>query len=115
MGKKPRTRFYAVLFSVFLIVVLLASSVPAFASSPTADDNSGRSSTQIMLQYATFDPLAGEPNGPQSLSISPSSGSDLFIVQFNGPIEEGWQAQLEATGIKILEYIPQNALLVRPE
>ena len=39
-------------------------------------------------------------------------GKGLHLIQFAGPVKPEWRAELEATGVKIVSYIPQNAYLV---
>src|SRR6185295_16918344 len=41
-----------------------------------------------------------------------ASGRQLHLVQFSGPVKPEWHAALEATGVRIVEYIPHNAYLV---
>src|SRR5262249_15371097 len=45
-------------------------------------------------------------------SVLPSSGKQLHLVQFAGPIKPEWRDALEATGVHIVTYIPHNAYLV---
>jgi len=45
--------------------------------------------------------------------IAPKAG--LFIVQFAGPVRDEWLAALDATGVKIISYIPNNAYIVRAD
>ena len=40
------------------------------------------------------------------------SESSLHLVQFAGPIKPNWIEELEATGVEIINYIPNNAYLV---
>jgi hypothetical protein len=40
-------------------------------------------------------------------------GQRLHLVQFLGPIKPEWLATLEATGVRVVHYVPQNAYLVR--
>ncbi len=39
-------------------------------------------------------------------------GRKFHLVHFVGPIKPEWLAELEATGVKIVHYVPQNAYLV---
>lgn len=41
----------------------------------------------------------------------PASG--LFLVQFNGAVERGWQAQLNSLGVDLLNYVPDDAFIAR--
>jgi serine protease AprX len=36
-----------------------------------------------------------------------------YIVQFKGTVQDGWTAQLVATGAQVLEYLPDFAFKVR--
>ncbi len=47
------------------------------------------------------------------LNLTPFVGKRLHLVQFVGPIKPEWHAELEATGVNIVHYVPQNAYLVR--
>ncbi|MFM2082520.1 MAG: hypothetical protein RL380_1211 [Verrucomicrobiota bacterium] len=40
------------------------------------------------------------------------SGSRLHLVQFAGPIKPEWRGELEATGARVVDYIPNNAYLI---
>ena len=39
----------------------------------------------------------------------------LYVVQFVGPIQDGWLRQLQATGADIIGYVPNNAYVVRTD
>jgi len=39
-------------------------------------------------------------------------GNGLYLVQFIGPIKPDWVRGLEATGVRVVGYVPQNAYLV---
>ncbi len=41
-----------------------------------------------------------------------ASGRYLHLVQFDGPIQPEWVAQLEQSGCQIVDYVPENAYLV---
>ncbi|MGH9799363.1 MAG: S8 family serine peptidase, partial [Blastocatellia bacterium] len=57
--------------------------------------------------------LRGKASG---LNESSSDGeASLHLIQFAGPIKPDWYADLEATGVKIVNYIPSNAYLVYGE
>ena len=40
------------------------------------------------------------------------SGKDMRLIQFAGPIRPEWYQALQATGVRIVTYIPNNAYLV---
>ena len=53
----------------------------------------------VRLQYATFDPLAGEPALASELRQEEASArAGLYLVQFVGPIQEGWKQTLAGQG-----------------
>ncbi len=59
-----------------------------------------------------FDPVAqGEPSLPAGLRAS-ESAVGLRLVQLAGPTKAAWLSQLEATGVRVLQYYPGNAFLV---
>ncbi|HWD19585.1 MAG TPA: S8 family serine peptidase [Verrucomicrobiae bacterium] len=43
------------------------------------------------------------------------AGRHLHLVQFSGPVKPEWRRQLEAMGVRIVHYIPQNGYLVYGE
>ncbi len=79
----------------------------------------------IMLNGYVIDtsnpqPLSKEPPADLKLSrmaqartagYNPASG--LYIVQFIGPIQDGWLRTLESTGADVITYISNNAYVVR--
>jgi hypothetical protein len=70
----------------------------------------------IRLRGATFAPRRGEaPNLPAGLMVANYAQNQrgYFIVQFQGPIDASWKADVAATGAEILDYIPDFAFKVR--
>lgn len=68
----------------------------------------------IRLQYATFDPLAGEPDIPSAQRATTlTAGPATFLVQFTGPVQEDWKAKVEATGARLYGYLPDYAFISR--
>jgi len=58
-----------------------------------------------------FDPLvSGEPAVPAGLRAT-SASPGFYMIQFVGPTKDSWWAQLEAAGISVLQYYPQNTYL----
>jgi serine protease AprX len=68
----------------------------------------------LKLKYATFDPLQGEPVMPAELQVSSyaDGGEGAYIVQFRGPVEEGWKDAVRALGGRVMDYLPDYAFLV---
>jgi hypothetical protein len=44
-----------------------------------------------------------------------ASGSRLRLIQFAGPVKKEWLAQLQATGVEIIAYVPSNGYLIRED
>ena len=44
--------------------------------------------------------------------VAPATGSQLHLVQFDGPIQPEWVSQLEEDGYRMVDFIPDNAYLV---
>src|SRR4030095_14928335 len=45
-------------------------------------------------------------NGPRG-----NGGNRLFIVQFEGSLQPDWQSQLQARGVELLNYVPDDAVV----
>ena len=77
----------------------------------------GRSSVErhpLYLQAGTFDPVVdGEPAQFSTRSTTAPDVTPYYIVQFTGPVEQAWVAQLERLGASVLGYLPENAHVVR--
>ncbi len=67
---------------------------------------------EIKLKSAVFDPVENGSTMASLNTISSSSGTGYYIVQFPGPIENEWLETLQSSGIEIIEYIPDYAYLV---
>ena len=105
---------YWPLVAVLLLVLLtigLSSAAPAsFAGTGTSDS----SSVLIRLQYATFDPLRGEPAIPANLRVSTDGAKATrhYLVQFSGAVQQQWKDSVVASGGIIHDYIPDNAFII---
>jgi hypothetical protein len=66
---------------------------------------------KIVLVYAAFDPLAGEP------AISPElrapAGSRMALLQLTGPPRQEWIDELRAAGVVFYDYVPNHTYIVR--
>jgi hypothetical protein len=71
-------------------------------------------STPLRLQWATFDPLQlDEKLLTGALGLTDPEKAPYQIVQFRGPIEEAWKADLSSAGLEPLIYLPDYAFVVR--
>lgn len=68
----------------------------------------------IGLGAYRFDPAGGPPALPARFRDD-SSGSEprYYLVQFRGPMRDEWVASLRGTGVQPIQYVPDNAVLVR--
>lgn len=71
----------------------------------------------ILLNAGAMDTTKPEMQRQRRKSASLDAQFDdgeasLHLVQFAGPIKPDWYTSLEATGVKIVNYIPNNAYLV---
>jgi hypothetical protein len=67
---------------------------------------------QVQVTRFRFDPLAeGEPNLPAGM-VAEGNGAGFRLVQLVGPTQDAWLAELEAAGLRVLQYYPHHAFLV---
>ena len=93
MTKKARN--YLTFVSVLLILSTLLT--PPFLPIQAATLPS-----LIRLQYATFNPLAGEPDVPaeQRLDVQTDHPA-TYLLQFAGPVCDDWKARVETAGVRL--------------
>ncbi|WP_224247027.1 S8 family serine peptidase [Hyalangium gracile] len=66
----------------------------------------------ILLNAGTIDTASAHGKSLRAMKPQRFAGRRLHLVQFAGPIKPEWVQQLEATGVKLVTYIPNNAYLV---
>ena len=91
------------LVSLLCLVVAGALGWPASAAP--------RSETRILLNAGVIDTATPEAQARRTAAL-PAAGKAMRLVQYPGPIQPGWYADLAGTGVKIVTYIPENAYLV---
>ncbi|MCL4196966.1 MAG: S8 family serine peptidase [Phycisphaerales bacterium] len=64
----------------------------------------------VRMKYASFDPLAGEPEVPASLRAG--SGNRLFLVQFHTILIDAYRAPLAEAGADLLKFVADQAFIV---
>ena len=71
--------------------------------------------TKIKLAAAEFDVSAGPQSLPRELSIDSYDDrvNGHYIVQFDGPVNQMWKAQLHQLGAEVGSYVPYNAFVVK--
>ena len=70
--------------------------------------------TGIAFEAGAFDPLNQRFAAPavHGFQLVKPTDFSIELVQFMGPIADAWEKQLSATGVKVLQYIPNNAYAV---
>ncbi len=66
----------------------------------------------IELNARRLDPRTSETRALRQ-SVGHFSGRRLHLVQFIGPVKSEWRSRLEQTGVRVIQFIPQNAYLVQ--
>jgi len=96
---------------VILVLALLAASLPGIATS-FAQGGDEPLPIPIRLRVRTFTP-ADAPQAVTPEDLAALVDNNYFIVQFRGPIDPAWKAQVEALGVEFLDYLPDFAFKVR--
>jgi subtilisin family serine protease len=67
----------------------------------------------IRLRNETISTAAGNTTAPVNNARVPEAASGLFLIQFQGPLEQRWRAQLAEAGVDLLHYVPDDAFVAR--
>ena len=92
-----------------------AAGVPGRAQVPTASSEGGQpEAAQVGPVLLNVGAITTAAPRVQALRAPAGSfeGKRLHLVQFGGPIRPEWYAQLQATGVRVVQYIPHFAYLV---
>jgi len=116
-----RSRF-GMLGGMLLLVVGVLLALPAGAARPSAGTADAALSADALparvvlrLQRAVFDPLLETPTLPDGLQRDayPGDGAGFYLVQFHGPIQPAWKAELQQAGAVLHDYLPEYAFIVQ--
>ncbi len=97
------------------ILLVLIIAIGTLGLAPRSSSSQGQGAT-IRLKAATFTPTRGEsPKIAPGLAIAGYAEGQrgYYIVQFGGPVQQGWKDQVTASGAQLLDYIPDFAFKVR--
>lgn len=105
------------IYTIGIFVLLVGLILPHWGSAQTSLPSS---SPSIHLKVATFAPAEVE-SVEQALGLTPEltlaayppGTSGYFIVQFTGPVQPEWKAEIQRLGGAILDYIPDFAYKVK--
>jgi subtilisin-like proprotein convertase family protein len=67
---------------------------------------------EIGLRNGAINTLKGANPVPATLSQVKSSGNQMWMVQFVGPVKSEWLDDLKASGIELVSYMPNNAYVI---
>src|SRR5438874_4257245 len=94
-------------FGLVLAGALLGPGVASLAQEATQD------SIPIRLRVGSYDPGKGQHLDLPAAERTGGGGQATYLVQFSGPIREGWRAEIEKRGARILDYVPDFAYRAR--
>ncbi len=108
----------------FTTLILLVTLGLAWCGAPEA---APERMPLFLRATGAFDPAGTQPRVPADLSqaavqsfsaratnrVAPPKGVGHWIVQFRGPVLEHWKEAVGESGGRLLQYLPQNAFIVR--
>ena len=99
-----------------ITAVIITIMIGAALSFPIQTTRSASDAPRIRLQYASFDPLEGEPYMPPWGMWQATQGTPpTYLLQFNGPVLPAWKDTVKAAGVKLYGYVPDFAFIARME
>ncbi len=93
-----------------LVASVLAWCLSTWGAPPAAGRGAGTSSG-ILLNVGVIATGSAEAEALRA-PVGSFEGRRLHLVQFAGPIRPDWYADLEATGVEVVQYVPSFAYLV---
>ncbi|AKJ02001.1 S8 family serine peptidase [Archangium gephyra] len=66
----------------------------------------------ILLNAGRIDTTTASATSLRGMRKTAFVGKRFHLVHFSGPVRAEWLAELEATGVKVVTYVPNNAYLV---
>lgn len=110
-----RTIPTAVLAALGLSAPILAQEILPVEGAITYEEANRRAGLPrwLSLKYGDFDTSKGVPAIPVDLQSRPGAGEDYFVAQLAGPVTEAQKQALRDRGMDVLDYVPNNAFLVR--
>jgi hypothetical protein len=105
----------AILAAVGFHAPALAQELLPVAGAITFEEANRRAALPrwLSLKFGDFDTTGATPAIPAALTSSPGDGDDYFVVQMKGPILGAQKLALRDRGLEVLDYVPNNAFIVR--
>lgn len=92
--------------------LLESAASPALAAPAASRVQALEDADFIELNAGRLDTRVAEVVAKRS-AVGSFTGHKLHLVQFVGPIKAEWREALDATGVAVVHYVPQNAYLIR--
>ena len=89
-----------------------AAALAAGAQAELRDDNNLILLNSGAFDTSTFSARMAKSGRANRVKAGNPEGKGMWLVQFVGPVKPEWYAELEATGVRVVNYIPNNAYLV---
>jgi hypothetical protein len=102
------------LFVTTLLALAATAAAQQVSSLPFEQANARPAAPRLLsLRFAEFDTTRGLPPIPASLLAQPNDGVDYFLVQMPGVVDEAGKQALQARGLELMDYVPNQAWIVR--
>lgn len=102
--KKCLQKSYSLQICVTAILITLISITANAQNSQTI---------LLHLNTHSFDPLQSQPKAPSIFASTVKTKQRYFIIQFNGPIRQQDHIMMNSMQIRVYDYIPNFAFIVR--
>jgi serine protease AprX len=100
-------KWKAILSTTILAGYVLGNTLPASAKTPDRD-------LDIEIEENTTNPIPKRLKSSNANSIrSLQNSSDLFIIRFDGPIQEEWKEEVEKLDVTLGWYLPDFAYIAK--
>jgi hypothetical protein len=101
--------------SQFMFKYLLYAILLLITLSTTTNANNSNATIMLHLNNHSYDPIHTQPETPPFLTKKSIKNQSprYFIIQFNAPIEQQDRNMMESMQIRVYDYIPDFAFIVR--
>lgn len=100
-------------FIIIIIFILCVSFITLNFNANSAGVAEKSEDDQIHLKAQKIDTSVSENKAEPSLMRTAPVGQDYYIVQFTGAVSEEWKDKIKGAQGKVLNYIPNNAFIVK--
>lgn len=94
-------------FGMLVVIILLLAGTDHLVAQSSA-------TLSIRLKTGSFDPFTSTPSALASAqSEAIADNQEVFLVQFNGPVQEAWKTAMQQIGVQLYGYVPDYAFIAR--